>query len=486
MIDEYDTIHELLRPFWGIPPATIRQNIRDTLSSEDNVLPSLFIRNGKIIKPKYDWGTYSKDRGNWYTDIVSEMIQKFANHLPDMELLVNLLDEPAVLIPHDILDQLVKTAQNFQQHQKPRNSFSNHPFDDLQSHYGANFLKLGCLMTWNQITLSCPPNSPARQTNGIDLITSYARGPLGFIYNKTAFSNVCNQPSLPYHHGFFDSPHSLNFHSIMLPIFSQSKVSTFNDMLLPSLVVYDGRMGLDESRDMDWELKQDQLHWRGSTTGGFTTIGGLRRHHRHRFVAAMNNITSPVNILKKVRNGWVEDVMSPAIAQTLVDVKFSNVVKEISTPEAFEAQFKEFDLAPHEDQQDIWKWKYLLDIDGNGLSGRYSALLKSKSLVFKCAMFREWHDEWLWPWVHYVPLGLNGSDWFETVRFFAQEETGQYLGERMAHESRQWANSVLRKEDVEAWMFRLLLEYVFTISPLTVDMVESSMISVRLSDFICN
>ena len=87
-------------------------------------------------------------------------------------------------------------------------------------------------------------------------------------------------------------------------------------------------------------------------------------------------------------------------------------------------------FAPFEDQQDLWKWKYLLDIDGLGLSGRFYSLMKSKSLVFKCAMFREWHNEWLWPWVHYVPLGLNGSDWFETVRFFAQEETRSIFWEK--------------------------------------------------------
>jgi hypothetical protein len=99
-----------------------------------------------------------------------------------------------------------------------------------------------------------------------------------------------------------------------------------------------------------------------------------------------------------------------------------------------------------------------LDVDGHGLSGRFYPMLKSRSLVFKCAMFREWHDEWLRPWVHYVPMGLDGRDWFETVRFFALEESGQLEGERIASESRDWSRKVLRREDMEAWVFRLLLE----------------------------
>ena len=63
-------------------------------------------------------------------------------------------------------------------------------------------------------------------------------------------------------------------------------------------------------------------------------------------------------------------------------------------------------------------------MDGHGLSARFYAMMKSRSLVFKCAMFREWHDEWLWSWVHYVPLRLEGRDWFEVARSFAVDERG--------------------------------------------------------------
>lgn len=34
-------------------------------------------------------------------------------------------------------------------------------------------------------------------------------------------------------------------------------------------------------------------------------------------------------------------------------------------------------------REDVYKYKYLLDVDGNTFSGRYAALLKSGSLVFK-------------------------------------------------------------------------------------------------------
>ena len=484
IIDEYDTIQDLLRPFWGLSPASIRQSIRDALGAEDNGLLCVFIRNGNIVKTKFDWDR-NPENGDFYSNDITKMIQKFVEHLPDMDLLFNSMDEPAVVIPHDILSHLVKGSQKRRPTTNPRNFFSARPsdiVDDIPSHYGTNFLDLAHVIAWERIVQSCPVDSPARQTNGADLTTSYAYGSLGFIYNTTAFSDVCNQPSLRHHHGFFDRASNLRISWAPLPAFSAAKPTTFNDILFPSVHYYMGRIPYDESQDMDWELKQNQMHWRGSTTTGFVTMEGIKKHHRQRFVAAMNNFTDPVNILKKVDKAWIHEVMSPDAAQALFDVKFDEVA-EIATPEAFEAQKMAFDIAPLEDLQGLWKWKYVLDLDSMGYSGDYYPLLKSKSLVFKCTMFREWHDEWLTPWVHYIPLGLDGSDWFESVRFFAEEEIGHSLGKKIAYESRQWANRVLTREGMEAWVFRLLLEYVASLSSLMVDMLELSTTTARISDF---
>ena len=108
---------------------------------------------------------------------------------------------------------------------------------------------------------------------------------------------------------------------------------------------------------------------------------------------------------------------------------------------------------------DAFGSKYLLDIDGNAFSGRYYAWLTSHSLVYKLALFREWHDERIKPWVHYVPLGIEGSEYVESVRYFEVEEGGQTLALRLAEQGREWAKSTLRNEDMEVWYFRLLLEY---------------------------
>lgn len=108
---------------------------------------------------------------------------------------------------------------------------------------------------------------------------------------------------------------------------------------------------------------------------------------------------------------------------------------------------------------DAFQSKYLLDIDGNAFSGRYYAWLLSHSVVYKFAIFREWHDEIMKAWVHYVPLGIEGGEYVESVRFFEEETNGQMLAERLAEQGREWAGQSLRNEDLEVYYFRLLLEY---------------------------
>jgi hypothetical protein len=162
--------------------------------------------------------------------------------------------------------------------------------------------------------------------------------------------------------------------------------------------------------------------------------------------------------MEKVKGGdsWVVREAPSREYKDLFDVKFSHIGQ--CDPEDCTAQTNFFEIAEPADQQDAWKYKYLVDIDGNAFSGRFYAFLLSNSLVYKFALFREWHNEWLYPWVHYVPLSLKGPDHFETVRFFAHEPEGQRTAVQIAEQSQQWAKTTLRNEDLEVWFFRLLLE----------------------------
>ena len=49
MIDEYDKIHHLLTPFWGVRPVTVRAASHDALGAEDTHFMDLLIRDGEVM-----------------------------------------------------------------------------------------------------------------------------------------------------------------------------------------------------------------------------------------------------------------------------------------------------------------------------------------------------------------------------------------------------------------------------------------------------
>ena len=463
-IDDYDSIHQSLTPFWGLKPATIRARAKEAMGFNNNLL-SVLIRKGAVIK--------MNGGGDWQQTATKGMMDGFIQYLPDMDLCFNIHDEPRVVVPYDDLARLVATAKDVKMPAanavvSPRNSWtrpSGVQLDIIKEVKTTRFNVFAHQPTWTHSRMSCPPDSPARALeDGVkqDDLASYSIGELGFVYNQTAFSNICNSPSFSETFGFFDRPNAFNIVHDLFPIFSQSKISSFNDILYPSPWYWFGKVAYKESKDMAWEKKQNKMYWRGSTTGGFSRDGGWRRQHRQHVVQKVNAVDQAKILMNKGGEGEPEDWQVKQIPRSdfkeIFDVFFSMVGQ--CDPGDCEAQKQFFTIKDQVEQQDAWKYKYLLDVDGNAFSGRFYAFLKSRSLVYKLAVFREWHEEWLKPWVHFIPLSLRGDEWVEAVRWFAGEPDGKVEAERIAMNGRDWADKVLRNEDLEVWFFRLLLEYV--------------------------
>ncbi|KAL9100503.1 MAG: hypothetical protein Q9163_004126 [Psora crenata] len=462
LIDEFDTIYHSLLPFWGLSPAVIRARARESLGSDNNLL-GVIIRDGRIIA--------AAGGAEWQQKSTVGMMDRFVQFLPAMDLPFNLHDEPRVVLPHDDLSRLVALAQSKSLpaafgREAPKNAFSSPPGDlgDGTRPYEAEikrFNRYPHQQTWTQSRLSCPPDTPARalDDNIDDIASTFSYSPLGLIFNKTAFSNICLSPSLRERYGFFVRANAFNIVHDLFPVFSQSKVSSYQDILYPSPWYWSNKVAYNGSTDYNWDKKENKLYWRGSTTGGFSRDGGWRRQHRQRFVGKINardNTKVMENRNTKNFSEWIINEAPRINYKDLMDVKFSNVGQ--CDQGDCEAQREYFEVVDPAGQDDAWRYKYLLDIDGNAFSGRFYAFLKSMSLVFKMAIFREWHEEWLKPWVHYIPLGLTGDEYVESVRYFSREEEGKVRAPRLAYQSRQWAGKVLRNHDMEVWFFRLLLE----------------------------
>lgn len=478
LIDEFDTIHDSFLPFWALKPSTIRTRVTEALGFENNGLIALLIRDGRAIK--------IQGGPDWQRSALVGMIKEFVHFLPDMDIAFNVHDEPRIVVPHDELTRMVNVAvkeaiPTVLANSNLRNSFSERPEDMssgkiIKEAKVSRFNEYAHQNTWGPCRLSCSPDSASRaiEDNVSDNYTSYALGELGFIYNHTAFSDICNSPSFRRSYGFFDRPNAFKISHELIPIFSQSKISSFQDILYPSPWYWSGTVSTDDlgmshmkaqveymkNKDMPWSQKEDKFWWRGSTTGGFSRAGGWRRQHRQIFVAHINALDDAKIMIHQGIDStpaWKVGETHRQTYSNLMDIRFSGVGQ--CDPGDCDAQKEFFSLAGGVDMQEAWRYKYLLDIDGNAFSGRFYAFLQSNSLVYKVAIFREWHQEWLKPWLHYIPLSLKGGEHVEGVRYFAEEAEGQEQGPKLAQAGQDWANKALRSVDFEVWMFRLLLEY---------------------------
>ncbi|KAI0166541.1 hypothetical protein GGR57DRAFT_447041 [Xylariaceae sp. FL1272] len=463
LIDEFDLIYESLTPFWGLKPATIRERAAEALGYE-NALLGISIRGGEI--------THIHGGDEWQRVATLGMMAEFLEFLPDMDLCFNLHDEPRVIVPYEDMARLVRRAKEVNMPaaniQHPVNEFTHKPVGlnygkKWEEYKTTRFNVFAHQTTWTHSRMSCSPNSASRGLEEDELqddLSRYEMGELGFVYNMSAQSDICNSPSLSSTFGFFDRPNAFNIVHDLFPIFSQSKLSSFSDILYPSPWYWFEKVPYDENQDVEWEGKYDRFYWRGSTTGGFSRNGGWRRQHRQHFVKKVHAVEDTkvlVNTGTENDPKWETKVTPRGEFRDLMDIFFSGVGQ--CDPGDCVAQNNFFTIKSHASQQGAWAYKYLLDIDGNAFSGRFYAFLKSKSLVYKWAIFREWHMEWLKPWAHYIPLSLQGEDWVEAVRYFASSESGKKEGERLAKQQSDWAHKVLRHEDMEVWFFRLLLEY---------------------------
>jgi len=87
-------------------------------------------------------------------------------------------------------------------------------------------------------------------------------------------------------------------------------------------------------------------------------------------------------------------------------------------------------------------------------------------------VFREWYSERLMPWVHFVPVDVRYQGLWGTLAYFTGlKGKGEVNGRDpqmearvadavwIAEQGRTWAGRALRREDMEVYLFRVLLEY---------------------------
>ena len=496
VIDDFDSIHRDILPFYALSPEQIRHRTWEMVSNQWHDASGLVIRGGKIEIAPNVMPTH-----RWMLSGIVTILEKFSEHLPDMDLAFNMNDECRVAVPYEEIERMRQLGSKLAVSDGPGSTFSPGRADGwtaiLEDSPAEKVMKeLSWQKTFYEFgTNGCPPGSPALNERLWDVqrlctscIEPHSIG--SFLSNWTLAADICHQPDLASLHGFYIAPAAFKATRELYPVFSQSKAYGYNDILYPSAWNYADKVKYDPDGDhpaTPYSQKNATLFWRGGTTEGVSDgLGNWKGMSRQRFINLANDVNSVsrsqtllLPSLSRDHKGGdnseqKHDYSTVAIS-TLTKLMATDVhvVKDIARCRGFDCTQQAWEFAPLVEPTDFqahWQYKFLLDMDGAGFSGRFLSFLSSHSLPMKAALFREWWDDRVTPWQHFVPLDLRGHGFWATLAYFSgldgkingrqvRLEPHEKQGERIADSGREWANKVLRKEDMEIYFFRLLLEW---------------------------
>ncbi|KAG8959886.1 capsule-associated protein CAP1 [Tulasnella sp. 419] len=260
IIDEYDSLFRDLEPFWNLSGEELRRR-----AVQIGQLPSIDlvrITNGKaaVVKRKdqfIDAEVGARARA------FEGMLEKFQQKLPDMDFPINAKAEGRILVPWE--------------HTKYPNTTKQDSSGGIEDVLGGPFVAewKGDGSVWDEFRRTCDPSSAARRIlasrrssanntpkNRLAKAGGSVKLDSDFSFSETVDDNFdfCAHPWARPHHGHFFS--DWRTISALYPVFSP----------------------------VPWQNKTNKIFWRGSTTGGGSSPPGfVSQYQRHRFIAMISD-----------------------------------------------------------------------------------------------------------------------------------------------------------------------------------------------------
>lgn len=428
MIDQFDMIYDSVSPFWrrsGQEVSQLLKQAQNTAGSE------LWHCSSSSRSAGVNCGHPYRSFDRHVSSMFNELFKNVSEILPDVSFLVNHFDEPATLV-----------------------SNQRSTYQDRRNDESLRMTYMFKNPSWEAITKFCADDKDNTSAEDEHI---FRGADLPFVKNISSAMDLCQHMDYRNLHGFFIRPTSFRLFEGSGPVLSTGAPSTMGDTLFPSPAYSEDEFLYDEEHDPDWEDKINKLYWAGSTTGGFAQDDQWRNFHRQRFVDLVQNPkkTHQYHYLDR-RGKMVKHVTSSFLNRRQYDVAFTKVVGCDRT--RCRDQRTYFNLKSWTDKDRALQSRLVFDIDGNGISGRYYKLLASKSAPLKLTIFREWHDDRLVPWYHYIPVSLGMEELPELVMYLTSTESGRRVAEGIAMQGRQWYSKALREVDKTIYLYRLLLE----------------------------
>ncbi|KAK1987330.1 hypothetical protein LZ30DRAFT_536528, partial [Colletotrichum cereale] len=488
LIEEFwDTIYEDLEPFQKIPPRVLQVVAQQaTAISGQNNVEAFWFRDGKP-----GTGCYDMNICLLFMQMLEAVAEEAPGVIPDMRIPFNGFISPRIWPKwNDLTD--MKWANETEGIPDARDTLiawsQGMRSSGWESHGNNHAL----------VKAACPPDSLlGSQALPIESSSSGSSKSLahmdgGFVSDYQQSKNPCHQPDLLHIHGSFVDPIYQLTTTDLFPLFSLQKIASINrEIVVPWPLYWSSHAEFfAPDTDTNWSQKDDKLFWRGGNSGGRVKSSNWKGFQRHRLVTLVNATeTRAVLRERKCDTQWAmtdgmcryllglgkseaEGILD--VLERSVDIAFSAFgcseqdpprVDGISGCEYLDGVYQHREFVPLRSGQ---KNKYLVDIDGNGFSGRFRSFLLSKSVPLKASVYNEWHDSRLVPWKHFIPLDNRLGDLWSVLGYFmgfcfqhSGKDCASHDAEamRIGLEGSEWAKNVLRKEDMTLYLMRLLLEY---------------------------
>ncbi|KAJ7740516.1 glycosyl transferase family 90-domain-containing protein [Mycena metata] len=395
LIDDYERVWRDFEPFYQL--ADTDGKFFNSMVQRGSKMANETDMGMKTFAVKRGVANATDERGSSYNGEWLEMLQTLTSALTfrDMNIIVNHRDEPRVAFDARI------------PHREETALSTNDPTPFLNRPAPTSM--------WYTDQKHC-------------LVPNYERGFLEYANNASSFLMYSA---------------SADFTTDLYPVLSQSKIyPCFSDILYPSQFHYPRSYWSPKyafPNNVDWEEKKPVLYWRGQSTGGW--ISGDNYHGFPRY-----------KVLDIARTGKAKE-------EAMMDVEISAFYEWFCQLDGCNATSikTEYNITGEASaREDAYKYKYLLDLDGNSFSGRFLGLMKSGSLVFKSTLFTEYFDAWLRPYEHYIPVLPDLSDLVERIEWARSHDKE---AKRIQEAGKEFAERVITDEQNDCYWGMVLIEW---------------------------
>ncbi|GAA96470.1 hypothetical protein E5Q_03137 [Mixia osmundae IAM 14324] len=453
LVDEYDHLWNDIEPFLALRGPTVKARTAKVATDQNTVTasfdPQAPAGKGLFITPNRET---LRDQAPLQHGRAYQVLHPLEEIIPDLPVAFNMTiseqDSGFSVLPYDHVHHLRNLARGGKKTavEDKDGWIDKRPRDD------------------SHIVRMCPPDSrmallDAPVPPGVG---QYDVPPFhSYIYDHAAAQDTCHNRGIYWYHS---AGRITQNRQELLPMFVWSKARSHNDLTILAEDQYQPRY---PGRDPEWDDKPSaKLVWRGSLTGSAFAVGNENSYKgspRFRLSHLGEARSGGREVDIELESGGIDTIVVPLrnLTERFLDLAVTG--RPIQCDESVCEELKKLiNFAPRMNHEDLMQHKYVLDVDGNGWSGRFHKLLSSNSLVMKSTMHKEWWLDRLTPWVHYVPVNVDYSDIYNLMVYFEGIEGSvphRDQARSIASEGAAFARAHWRQEDMDVWMYRMLLEW---------------------------